>query len=59
LEGFKKLDEALLAGKALLMYQKFIKPGSFLNLDLPKEIITEIEQIVLDQVKFFSSGMFS
>jgi hypothetical protein len=45
------MDEAVLAGKALLMYQKFIKPESFLNLDLPKEIVEEIEQVVLNEVR--------
>lgn len=46
------MEPAILAGKASLMYQKFIKPGSFLHIEIPEEIVEEIELVVLDQVNF-------
>lgn len=52
LDVFKKMEPAGLAGKALLMYQKFIKPESFLNLDLPQDLVAEIEEVVLNEVEF-------
>lgn len=45
------MEDAVLAGKALLMYQKFIKEKSFLHLDLPQELIAEIEDVVLNEVQ--------
>jgi len=43
-------------GRALLLYQKFVKPGSFLDLRLEKSEYEEVEVICLDEQKAMAPG---
>ena len=49
LESFKKIDRNLMPGKAMLIYQKFIKQGSFLNLDVSDDLRIPIESVLNSQ----------
>jgi len=50
-KAFKLLDAQLLAGKAFLMYHKFIKPEALLDLAVPKEIRIPLQDLITNEEK--------
>jgi len=59
LKAFKACEKQVLAGKAFLLFQKFIKPSSLLDLSVPKDIIESLEKTINDEQKLLEEGAFS
>lgn len=52
-----KSEPSLCVGRAVLMYQKFLRSGSYLDLRVPQDILKEIEDVVSDEEKALQSGV--
>lgn len=55
LEEFKT-EKKLQIGRAVIIYQKFLRPGSFLDLQLPKSVYAKIEEVCTDESKAMTEG---
>lgn len=51
-----KSEPKLQIGRAVIMYQKFIKHGAFLDLRLPRDTYAKIEEICNDEQQAMTSG---
>lgn len=49
LAKWKQSNSQEMAGKALLLYQKYIKPMSFLDMNIPEELRMDIEEVLLNE----------
>jgi hypothetical protein len=57
LAKWKESPSDQMAGKALLMYQKFIKPNSLLDLQIEPELRQDIEELLLDEEKLLAASI--
>jgi hypothetical protein len=54
--SWKASEPELRAGKASLLYQKFIKPESLLDMNIPPELRQDIEEVLLDEDKLLNTS---
>jgi len=54
---FKTSEKEAFAGKAILLFQKFIKPGSLLDLNVPAEILDRLQTTINDERKLLEEGL--
>jgi hypothetical protein len=57
LAKWKESPTEHLPGKALLLYQKFIKPQSLLDMEIEPELRADIEEVLLDEEKLVNAQM--
>src|SRR5689334_17998963 len=55
--AWKASNEQLRPGKALLLYQKYLKPGAFLDIQIEDESRIELEQLLLDEMKLLDASL--
>jgi hypothetical protein len=55
LNDWKSLSSEQKPGKALLLYQKFIKPMSLLDMNVPEDVREGVEKVLLDEDKLLSA----
>lgn len=51
LQSYKEMPSEVQPGKALIIYQKFVKKDSFLSLELDNPFIAPIEAVLLNEVR--------
>lgn len=57
MQSWKASESEQLAGKAFLLYHKFIKPASLLDMGIPLELRKDIEEVLLDEDKLLNATL--